>query len=68
MNVDSQAFEKVQVNAKTAEAKVRSKRELFMMLKHDCQTYLPDHPDCVTTYFLKDIVSGKKKRKCSRPL
>ena len=56
------------MNAKAAEAKVRSKREWFMLLKHDCQTYLPDHPDAVTTYFLKDIVSGKKKRKCSRPL
>ena len=53
----------VQVNAKVAEAKVRSKREWFMMLKHDCSTYLPDHPDAVTTYFLKDLVSGKKKRK-----
>ena len=51
------------MNAKTEEAKVRSKKELFMMLKHDCQTYLPEHPDSVTTYFLKDLMSGKKKRK-----
>ena len=51
------------MNAKTAEAKERSKKELFMMLKHDANTYLPEHPDYVTTYFLKDLVSGKKKRK-----
>ena len=63
MNVESEEIQKVQVNARTAEVKVRSKRELFMMLKHDCKTYLPEHPDYVTTYFLKDLVSGNKKRK-----
>ena len=53
----------VQVNARVAETKMRSKKECFMFLKHDCKTYLPYHEDCVTTYFLKDLMTGAKKRK-----
>ena len=46
-----------------AETKMRSKKECFKFLKHDCKTYLPEHHASVTTYFLKDLVSGNKKRK-----
>ena len=56
------------MNAKVAETKMRSKKECFMFLKHDCKTYLPHHEDCVTTYFLKDLMTGEKKRRNERRL
>ncbi len=51
------------MNAKATEAKARSKKELFMILKHDVKAYLPEKHDYVTTNFLKELVSGTKKRK-----
>jgi hypothetical protein len=63
MNVDSNPIANVQVNAMTAGAKFRSKRECFQFLVIDCEAYLPDDPNCVTSYFLKQICNGQKKRK-----
>ena len=63
MNVDTNQKGNVQVNAKAVEAKLRSKKECFVFLVLDCKTYLPSDPDCVTTYFLKQLISGEKKRK-----
>ena len=51
------------MNARLAESKLRAKKECFQFLKVDCDTYLPDSSDCVTTYFLKDLICNKKKRK-----
>ena len=53
MNIDSNPNEKVTVNSKEVEAKLRSKKECFQFLVVDCQIYLPDDHACVTTYFLK---------------
>ena len=43
-------------------AKFRSKREVYQFLTLDVRAYLPP-VHTVTLYFLKDIVSGAKKRK-----
>ena len=63
MNVDSNQPANILVNSKEVEAKLRSKKECFQFLVVDCQIYLPDDPACVTTYFLKQLCSGEKKRK-----
>ena len=44
-------------------AKFRSKYEVYQFLTIDAKAYLPA-PECVTIYFLKDIVRGQKKSKC----
>ena len=43
-------------------AKFRSKREVYQFLTLDVRAYLPP-VHTLTLYFLKDIVSGAKKRK-----
>ena len=63
MNIDTNANQNVQVNSKAVESKLRSKKECFQFLVVDCQTYLPEDPACVTTYFLKQLIANKKKRK-----
>ena len=45
-------------------AKFRSKREIYQFLTIDVRAYLPP-PNTLTVYFLKDLVSGAKKRKCA---
>ena len=45
-------------------AKFASKKELFNFLSVEVGAYLCSH-EVLTIYFLKDLVSGKKKRKCS---
>ena len=52
-----------QVTATTFAAKYKSKREVFNFLTMDVKAYLPTY-DTVSIYFLKDLVSGKKKSKC----
>ena len=52
----------VKITTKEFQAKFSSKRECFTFLTIDCQAYLPSY-DTVTIYFLKDLISGKKKRK-----
>ena len=44
-------------------AKYKSKRECYNFLAIDVGAYLPAY-DTITIYFLKDLVSGKKKSKC----
>ena len=43
-------------------AKYKSKREVYNFLAVDCHAYLPPY-DNLTIYFLKDLVSGRKKSK-----
>ena len=43
-------------------AKFRSKYEVYQFLTIDALAYLPP-PQAVTIYFLKDLVSGKKRCK-----
>ena len=43
-------------------AKFRSKNEVYTFLAVDADAYLPP-TECVTIYFLKELVSGKKKCK-----
>ena len=43
-------------------AKFASKKELFNFLSVEVGAYLCSH-DVLTVYFLRDLVSGKKKRK-----
>ena len=43
-------------------AKFRSKYEVYQFLTIDAKAYLPA-PECVTIYFLKEIVRGEKKSK-----
>ena len=53
-----------QVSAKLFAAKYQSKRECYNFLAVDAGVYLPSYEQ-VTIYFLKDIMSGKKKCKCA---
>ena len=43
-------------------AKFRTKYEIYQFLTIDALAYLPP-PECVTIYFLKDIIRGVKKSK-----
>ena len=52
------------VSAKEFAAKFQSKRECYNFLAVQVEVYLPAY-ETVTIYFLKDIISGKKKRKCN---
>ena len=51
-----------QVTATAFASKYKSKREVFNFLTIDVKAYLPSY-DTVSIYFLKDLVSGKKKSK-----
>ena len=53
----------VSILAREFAAKFSTKRECFNFLTLDCDAYLP-HFDTVTIYFLKDLISGKRKCKC----
>ena len=57
-----QARQPVKARLTTSEfsAKFRSKNEVYAFLSIDVEAYLPSK-DCVTIYFLKDLVNGKKK-------
>jgi len=52
--------QKPQVTAAAFSAKFRSKREIYTFLTVDAKAYLCNC-DNLTIYFLKDIVSGKRK-------
>ena len=60
----AQIPQKVKLTAKEFAAKFSTKRECFTFLTIDCKAYLPDY-DTLTIYFLKDLIAGKKKCKCS---
>ena len=50
------------VNAAAFAAKFRPKKECYHFLTVDCKTVLPAH-ECVTQYFLKQLINGEKKSK-----
>ncbi len=52
----------VNITAATFAAKYRSKREIFGFLSVEVKAYLCAY-ECLTIYFLKDLVAGKKKCK-----
>ena len=58
----AQGPQRQQITAKEFAAKYNSKRECYNFLAVDAGVYLPSYEQ-VTIFFLKDIISGKKKRK-----
>ena len=61
--IDSSAAQATsRVSAAAFAAKYKSKREVYMFLTVDRKAYLPSF-ETLTIYFLKDLVSGKKKSK-----
>ena len=53
----------INISAQAFAAKFKSKKEIYQLLTVDGKAYLPTY-DCITIFFLKDIISGKKKCKC----
>ena len=49
------------VTAAAFGSKFRSKREIYQFFSIDVRAYLPDC-DHVTIYFLKDLLTGKKRQ------
>ena len=58
---------KVRITTSEFSAKFRSKTEVYAFLSIDVGAYLPPR-ETVTIYYLKDLVSGKKKCKDLLPL
>ena len=56
--------DKQRVSTAEFAAKFRSKYEVYTFLSIDAMAFLPP-PECVTIYFLKDLIRGKKKCKWS---
>ena len=54
----------MKINAKEFGAKYRSKRECYKFVTVEAKAYI-DKFENVTSYFLKDIISGQKKCKFS---
>jgi len=50
------------ISAATFAAKFNSKKEIFGFLSVQVKAYLCSY-ECLTIYFLKDLVAGKKKCK-----
>ena len=61
-NLIGQGGQKVMVNAAAFASKYRSKKESYFFVTVDCKAVLPA-PECVTQYFLKQLINGEKKRK-----
>ena len=61
-NQPLQMNSKVKITAKEFASKFQSKRECFTFLTVDCHAYLPAY-DTLTIYFLRDLISGKRKCK-----
>jgi hypothetical protein len=53
------------INAAEFASKYKSKREIFNFLTVSAGAYLCPH-ECLTIYFLKQLVSGERKCKCYR--
>ena len=53
---------KKRISTAAFSAKFRSKSEVYQFLTIDVGAVLPQK-ECVTTYFLKDLVMGRKKCK-----
>ena len=52
--------QKTKITAATFQSKFRSKKELYVFLTVDVKAYLCNC-DNLTVYYLKDLVSGKRK-------
>ena len=52
----------IKISAKEFSAKAKSKREVYILLTVDVKAYLPKY-ETITIYFLKDLISGKKRCK-----
>ena len=52
-SIDTVSSKKVLVQS--FQAKFSNKKEIYAFLSQDCKVYLPQ-PDCVTVWFLRDIV------------
>jgi len=50
----------VNISAQAFAAKFKSKKEIYQLLRVDAKAYLPNY-ETITIFFLKDIISGKKK-------
>ena len=61
-NQAQQIPQKVRTSAKEFASKFSTKRECFTFLTIDCKAYLPSY-DTLTIYFMKDLITGKKKCK-----
>ena len=61
--IDTGAPKVVAITAQEFRAKFNSKKECFNFLSVDCKAYISSY-ETVTIYFLKDLISGKKKCKC----
>ena len=59
-----EANPQTQITTAEFSAKFRSKYEVYQFVTIDAQAYLPA-PECVTIYFLKDLIRGQKKCKSS---
>ena len=59
--ISSASAAKVKISASAFGAKYRSKWECYNLCAVDCGIYLPAYEQ-VTIYFLKDLISGKKKK------
>ena len=57
-----EANPQTQITTAEFSAKFRSKYEVYQFVTIDAQAYLPA-PECVTIYFLKDLIRGAKKCK-----
>ena len=53
---------RTEITTKEFSSKYESKREVYHFVAVDCGFYVPEY-DCVTIYFLKDIMTGEKKCK-----
>ena len=60
--MQAKQHQKTAVTAAAFGAKFRSKREIYVFLTVDVKAYLCSC-DCLTVYFLKDLVTGKRKCK-----
>ena len=63
MNLQESTQKKmVLIPAAELRGKANSKKEIFNLLCVECDAYLPSY-ETLTIYFLKDLISGKKKCK-----
>jgi len=59
--IPNQGPQNHRITAKAIAAKMSTKREIFNFCTVEGKIYLPSYEQ-VTIYYLKDILSGKKKR------
>ena len=59
------ASQRVAITSQELQAKFRSKKEIGVFLSVSCKAFLAPI-DCISSYFLRDLLSGKKS--CKYPL